>query len=210
MKKNWIAAMVFAFLLIASPGLCRGCSCAYEKDPLKALDMAGVVFAGQVLDIRQNVHEDRKKGEIYDHRYVVRFQVQQSWKGTDQTEFVVMTSAGGDTACGFDFQLGESYLVYAYQTNNANAVEWHTSTCSRTKLLAAASDDLAKLPSGHTPTQQTDLSDQMKAYQTSYQMFQARMIYYGYIRPFRLYIAAAFIMALLGGLFMIFRRRKKS
>lgn len=209
MKKNLLFVLAIGFLLLASPVTCHGCSCGYERDPVKALNLAGVVFSGTVLEINQYVHEDRKKGEIYDYRNVVRFEVQNVWKGTDQTEFIVMTNAGGDTACGFDFQAGESYLVYAYKIENTNGVEWHTSTCSRTALLASASADLTQLPAGQAPTKPTDLSEQMKEYKTNFMVFQARMVYHGYVLPYMAYIIAASALILLGGWLAILRRSKK-
>jgi hypothetical protein len=45
--------------------------------------------------------------------------------------------------CGFDFQVGETYLVYADDDEESNIVS--TGSCSRTRRLADAGDDLAYL-----------------------------------------------------------------
>jgi hypothetical protein len=45
--------------------------------------------------------------------------------------------------CGYDFQIGETYLVYAYSDEDTNVVE--TDRCSRTSRLTDAGPDLAYL-----------------------------------------------------------------
>jgi hypothetical protein len=52
-----------------------------------------------------------------------------------------MLSTSGD--CGYDFQLGETYLVYADDEEGENY--FLTSSCMRTKRLPEAGEDLAYL-----------------------------------------------------------------
>ena len=54
--------------------------------------------------------------------------------------FDLWTSFG---ECGFDFQIGETYLVYANQDEGADY--FFTSACTRTRRLSDAGDDLAYL-----------------------------------------------------------------
>jgi hypothetical protein len=56
-------------------------------------------------------------------------------------EFLDVWTTAGD--CGFNFQLGETYLVYA--NNEEGADYYFTSVCMRTKRLSDAGDDLAYL-----------------------------------------------------------------
>lgn len=56
-------------------------------------------------------------------------------------QFLDVWTAAGD--CGYDFQLGETYLVYA--NNEEGADYYFTSTCMRTKRLSEAGEDLPYL-----------------------------------------------------------------
>ncbi len=64
-----------------------------------------------------------------------------SKKPQKDTDFLDVWTAAGD--CGYDFQIGETYLVYA--NNEEGADYYFTSTCMRTKRLSDAGDDLAYL-----------------------------------------------------------------
>jgi hypothetical protein len=67
---------------------------------------------------------------------------------------VSVSTGGGEGDCGFDFETGSQYLVYADKVDNASLV---TSICSGTSLLAHADSALRVLP-GEQPTQD-DLLD---------------------------------------------------
>ena len=64
----------------------------------------------------------------------------QVWSGSDAATLIVMTSMS-DSACGYNFQEGEEYLVYAYQPE----YDLWTNNCTRTALLSEAVEDLAYL-----------------------------------------------------------------
>ncbi|MDQ3706352.1 MAG: hypothetical protein M3437_14280 [Chloroflexota bacterium] len=82
---------------------------------------------------------------------------------------LVTGSGGGD--CGYVFNPGDTYLVYAYSSHPGSPVffignlrveipigtkQFGTSICTRTVPLALAAQDLAQLGPGAQPTQ-TDL-----------------------------------------------------
>jgi hypothetical protein len=58
-----------------------------------------------------------------------------------ETEFFDVWTMSGD--CGYDFQIGETYLVFA--NNEEGADYFFTSTCMRTKRLSDAGEDLTYL-----------------------------------------------------------------
>ena len=60
----------------------------------------------------------------------VRFSVERTVVGSVSTEVVVHNGPG---TCGFSFNLGERYLVYARR--DASTGEWSTSICTRTQPL---------------------------------------------------------------------------
>lgn len=71
----------------------------------------------------------------------VRLRVFHSWKGDVAEEVEVETSIGGGT-CGYGFEVGESYLVYARQGKSGRIT---VNSCSRTVELRHAIDDVAAL-----------------------------------------------------------------
>jgi hypothetical protein len=77
----------------------------------------------------------------------ITFQVSTVWKGTAAQTLSVQTARDG-ASCGYTFQAGQEYVVYA----NGGAADLQVSRCSRTKLLAEAGEDLAALGTGSAPT----------------------------------------------------------
>jgi len=71
----------------------------------------------------------------------------------------VWTSAGD---CGYDFQLGETYLVYANDEEGADY--YFTSSCMRTKRLSEAGEDLAYL---YFYKNQPEASSRLEGFATS-------------------------------------------
>ena len=60
------------------------------------------------------------------------------WEGPSKKQVTVQTGLSG-ASCGYPFEFGESYLVYAYAGQSAP----HTSLCTRTARLKAAQADMA-------------------------------------------------------------------
>ena len=129
--------------------------CTDREDSLEA---AEVVFSGKVLNITQNGGDD-----------LVLFSVSKVWRGTIQARDVVRT---GETSrdcgvghCGYQFKLGNDYLVFAYRWPAQPGFDMHgsltvppgvptmlvTDKCSRTSLLTAAQADIASLGLGQLP-----------------------------------------------------------
>jgi hypothetical protein len=193
--------------LFTVPEEAYACSCAYQPDPKKALEAAHIVFAGKVLDVKEDVWVDPKEGSVYGWRKAVRFEVNQVWKGVDQKEFIVLTNAGGESACGFDFEIGKSYLVYSYKNNRADKDEWETGTCSRTNLLSAAKPDLEQIGQGQKPSVKVDLSSEMKKQKLV--LLYAKAVYVRYIKPKIVYIMPLALLVLIGCLYVFRKVRKK-
>ena len=83
---------------------------------------------------------------ILDHGKRVRLRVRTVYRGEDLDEdderkTVEVWTAFGD--CGFPFQSGETYLVYADQDEESDVMT--TGACTRTRRLSDAGDDLAYL-----------------------------------------------------------------
>src|SRR5207253_552023 len=71
---------------------------------------------------------------------VVRIQLGEVLSGVDrsQKEIEIVTGSGGGD-CGYQFQIGVGYVVYAYK-NAEGRLE--TNICSRTRTLAEATEDI--------------------------------------------------------------------
>ncbi|MGP8244935.1 MAG: carboxypeptidase-like regulatory domain-containing protein [Bryobacteraceae bacterium] len=89
-------------------------------------------------------------------------------KNGEEPRYVDLFTPFGD--CGFDFQVGETYLVYADDDEESNIVS--TGSCSRTRRLAEAGDDLAYLMLlGHAPKQ----AGRLEGFVTTNELYQVEM-----------------------------------
>lgn len=147
-RVNLRASLVIpAFLgaLIASmPAPAEACSCmASTFEDARA--NAAAIFEGRV----DAVEPDAAGG------LRVRFHVTQAWRGVEH-ESVEITTAADSAACGFPFEVGQHYLVYAGQAEASLAV----SLCSRTARMDDASEDRQLLGSGVIPVDVEDDADE--------------------------------------------------
>lgn len=122
-------------LALAAAPAAFACSCAPPPPPQEARDQAAAVLAGKVLEITTETQPGLPVG-----RRTVRLQVEKIWKGAACGEMTVTTGLG-DADCGFSFEVGKSYLIYAFQENGGLA----TNICTRTAPLDQAAEDLAAL-----------------------------------------------------------------
>lgn len=142
MKTFLKTLLVASFLTIAlSPVLpspnALACSCIPPGTPQEHLDRAAAVFQGMAKNVSQDA----------DYNYLVTFDVAKSWKGVSTPE-VKISTARDSAACGYNFEEGKEYVVYAYD----NEGELATGLCERTALASDASEDFAALGEGTVPT----------------------------------------------------------
>jgi hypothetical protein len=78
-----------------------------------------------------------------------------TWKGLENEETVTLRTSESSASCGYAFELSTSYLVYASGTPDALSV----SSCSRTRPMSEASEDLAALGAGITPVKVEPVAD---------------------------------------------------
>jgi hypothetical protein len=110
------------------------CSCMAPGSAADALAQADAVFSGRVQSIETPGGYESLR---------VQIEIDKVWKGPVQAVIEVRT--GRDSAgCGFTFEQGKSYLVYAYESEGSHV----TNLCSRSNLLDQASEDTAALGAG--------------------------------------------------------------
>jgi hypothetical protein len=145
MKKIFLIA---TSLFVLSTNAASACSCM-PTTPQQSLKNSGTVFAGRVIDV---VDEGEMRPEVSRPLlgFKVTFEVSTVWKGQPNRQFVVRTS-DSSASCGYSFEKGKEYLVYA--SNQGSQLE--TGLCSGTKPLANARPDLAVLGRGKTPAAQS-------------------------------------------------------
>ncbi|MEO0458916.1 MAG: hypothetical protein AAF152_20370 [Cyanobacteria bacterium P01_A01_bin.114] len=132
--------------LLITPGIVSiesepayGCSCMQPESALVERDRNAAVFAGEVSGITPTATG-----------YTVDFTVSDQWKG-DLGETVQVTTADNSAACGYYFEVGQAYLVYAY----GDSTDLSVGLCSRTTLLENAAADIAEL-AGETSEQRVE------------------------------------------------------
>ncbi|HEU0251536.1 MAG TPA: carboxypeptidase regulatory-like domain-containing protein, partial [Pyrinomonadaceae bacterium] len=125
----------------------EACSCAPRSMPCESYGLASAVFVGTV----QSVRDAELSNTSWTPR-VFRFSVDKAYLGVTGSEIEVSTGRGGGD-CGYNFQVGQRYLVYAYLNRNNRLT---TGICSRTTRYSQATEDLefldtvSSLPSGAT------------------------------------------------------------
>src|SRR6516225_9066413 len=111
MKRQFRRSLLLALLAWALlPLSAAGCDCAYAGAPCKAFANTPTVFAGRVTKIA-SIDLKTASGDDYKDR-LVSFEVERSYRGlTTKTAEVL---SGWNSDCGYRFQEGVRYIVYAY------------------------------------------------------------------------------------------------
>lgn len=120
------------------PQPAAACKCM-QLTPAEAAEQATAVFEGRVVEVSDT-------GTPQAPQRSVKLRVVRAWKGM-QTEEAVVTTASDSAACGIQFARDQNYVVYASAQDGA----LHATSCSRTRLLADADEDVKALGMGWTP-----------------------------------------------------------
>ena len=119
----------------------RACNCdlplrnlTLKQQVKKAQKQSQAVFVGKVLQVKPE-----------GFGVSVRFRVENVWKGKLFREVTIFTGQGGGD-CGYRFEVGESYLVYASGSNEI----LNTNICQRTAPQSEGGD-MKLLGKGKTP-----------------------------------------------------------
>ncbi len=127
--------------LTAHPEPSYACSCI-EPSPSEMLAESDVVFIGRVVSVSE-------AGSLNSwDLFQTEFYVSAFWKGPVHQTMYIRSQAHG-ASCGYQFNKGVEYLVYAYYSDYADGL-W-TGLCSRNTPLSGAMIDLAALGEGKTP-----------------------------------------------------------
>lgn len=110
------------------------CSCMGPNPICAVYWNAPMIFTGHVVS-KQLVLDDPSGDARNPGRYEVFFAVTESFKGEPGKGIVIRTH-NQSSACGFDFEVGKDYVVFAESSKG----EWWAGTCSHTHLLPSSDD----------------------------------------------------------------------
>jgi len=137
-----LASLVLAVLgivFLLPPKCAYACSCA-PVSTQRLLSSSEAVFTGEMVDLKRN-----QKGP-FGGVDEVSFRVSEVWKGPKR-ETLELTTQSQESACGYPFNEGQEYLVYAY----GKTEPFETDICNGTVPLSKADEDLALLGNGEKP-----------------------------------------------------------
>lgn len=132
MNKLIFSIFFSAFLIALTASDIFACSCfqpegvPIEKQVKDAYTKSTSVFVGEVVEVI-------KKPEVYS--VTVRFKVEKTWDKNFQKE-ITLSTASESSLCGYTFEVGKKYLVYASENNN----KLTTNICTRTASVTSNKD----------------------------------------------------------------------
>ncbi len=132
MKKVVYISLALLTFLFASAEKSFACSCvanaeSQTKQIQDAFAGSDAIFSGEVVEIKESPTNK------YD--FIVRFKVAKFWKGKSSREMTI-TTARDSAMCGYNFEIGKIYLVYA----SGKSENFSTTNCSRTNLFNPKDD----------------------------------------------------------------------
>jgi hypothetical protein len=136
-----VAASVVAVLGLAAHRSAAACKCMVPPPPQEALASSAAVFEGTVTDVRG------PEGEAEHGNLEVTLRVGRRFKAAE-ADTVTVTTSSSSAACGYGFEQGRTYLVYAQDGGDG---QLSVSLCSRTARIEDAADDLSALGGGQGP-----------------------------------------------------------
>jgi hypothetical protein len=114
MIRRLLATLLVSVAIVWCPGSAQACSCAGSGTPCDAAWRADALFVGHVVSMSSTA--ERR----------VELAVIEPFRGLQLSQVTVVTGYGG-ADCGYPFEIGQSYLVYAHRTPDGQLT---TSICS--------------------------------------------------------------------------------
>lgn len=150
MRPKFIAVAALAAALVGRSDAI-GCTCAVThllgRSGIAEIPSYDLIAAGTVVELALVEVPEVLGGEPFVRRYAdVTIDVAKSWKGMHGATVVVRTDVSG-AACGYSFELGESYLVYARGAREPYSAHF----CDPTKPTNASAEEMKVLDKIFSP-----------------------------------------------------------
>jgi hypothetical protein len=140
MGRRCYSALLIAVAAVVLVPAAQACTCGDPGPPCRAFENIPVVFVGRVTQLSElRIPAGPPENPYFYTNYLVRFDVEESFRGEYRKLIDVTTGLGGGD-CGFPFRMGERYLVYAGDFPRIGRLI--TGICTRTKALSDAAVDL--------------------------------------------------------------------
>ncbi|MGH9937166.1 MAG: carboxypeptidase regulatory-like domain-containing protein [Blastocatellia bacterium] len=146
-RASKITVSTFALaLLFLLRGDIIACTCMVTGPPCQEYWQADAVFVGRVKA------KELKEVRVFGAEVRVTFTITEAFRGTLGKEVDIFTN-NNSAACGYGFDRGGTYLVYANEYPKGGG-KLHTGICTRTQRYSESSPDiayaksLAKAPAG--------------------------------------------------------------
>ncbi|MCA9386886.1 hypothetical protein KC669_02515 [Candidatus Dojkabacteria bacterium] len=130
MKKIYFLA-TFIIISIISTSTVAACSCIQPGTPTEEANKGQIIFSGTVESIT----------EVDDLNLQVNVKPIMSWTSDLLSLSTPIATTNNSAACGYNFEEGKDYLIYAYEHEG----NLSTNICTRTQLLDTAALDIPEL-----------------------------------------------------------------
>ena len=114
----------------------RPCPCEAAGPPCAEYWKAAVIFRGRV----EQIQTATATAHFPLGARIVTFSVFEAFTGDEGRARVDVQTAGAPAGCGYRFASGREYLVYATRAGDGTLI---TGSCSRTRAIGRAAEDLA-------------------------------------------------------------------
>ena len=149
MKKTFLLILFFIFSITET----FACSCIETNESLskkveKAFNQSDLIISGKVVEI---IIVNKAKMKSSADPIIYKFEITKMIKGKTEKKIIEIASETSGASCGYKFELGKSYLVYARKSNHfssktKNEFDFVTSLCDRNqKLKSIDKKELRKL-----------------------------------------------------------------
>ena len=115
-------------IIAGPPQDASACTCYFPPPPAQAFAEADAVYLGKILSFKPDSA----------YSMIAEIDILKLWKG-DKDAAGKLFTPGSPATCGHTFDVGQTYLVYAYKGANGSL---HTNICTRTNLVENAAEDL--------------------------------------------------------------------
>lgn len=163
MLKFFSVLCIFILFTLINIDIASACSCINQPSVYDSFRDTPIIFVGQVDSIKEEKVKIIRFGEKEEIRtgLTAYFTVKESLKGISESKVEVITGGGGGD-CGFHFEKGETYIVFAWPNKTGDRDDskrissthiggsgvkissntLSTSICSRTRPLSYGETDL--------------------------------------------------------------------
>jgi hypothetical protein len=130
--------LVFLLFIFILPGKLFSCTCIGESTVENAYHNAKAIFEGTAIGVDTLKTIDSTFHMTY-YELVYSFNIEKNYKGVRNLQTIKVKTGLGNGSCGFNFDVGKTYIVYAYKYDYINTKDnsLKTDICTRTTISNA-------------------------------------------------------------------------